>query len=144
MARLVFDTSVFITYKPDLPAGSLLSVVVVQELMAGVSDKSELKAWEATARKFNQEGRLLFPATEDWLMAGRAVNALLRGTKSKSGGKAVKVSPAESQRIIRDVLIARTVMRAGCVLVTDNLADFKQIKKFCDVRLLSGKYFFSS
>jgi predicted nucleic acid-binding protein len=144
MARLVFDTSVFINYKPDLPAGSLLSVVVVQELMAGVSDKSELKAWEATARKFNQEGRLLFPATEDWLMAGRAVNSLLRGPKTKSGGKVLKVSPADSQRIIRDVLIARTVMRAGCVLVTDNLADFKQIKKFCDVRLLSGKYFFSA
>lgn len=142
MSRIVFDTCVFIAYKPDLPAGSLLSIVVIQELMAGVADTSELKAWEATAKKFEKENRLLVPMTEDWLVAGRVLNSLLRGLKSKSGGKTPKLPANEIQRIIRDVLIARTVKRAGCLLITDNISDFKQIKKFCDVRLLSGKGFF--
>jgi len=142
MSRIVFDTCVFIAYNPALPAGSLLSLVVIQELMAGAADNSELKDWEATAKKFEKETRLLVPTTEDWLLAGRVLNSLLRGLKSKHGGKTPKLPPGEIQRIVRDVLIARTVKRAGCLLITDNLADFKQIKKFCDVRLLSGKDFF--
>lgn len=144
MSRVVFDTCVFIAYKPDLPAGSFLSIVVIQELMAGSSDASELKTWEATAKKFGKENRLLVPTNEDWLLAGRVLNSLLRGLKSKSGGKTPKLPPGEIQRIIRDVLIARTVRRVNGLLVTDNLADFKRIKKFCDVRLMSGKNFFGS
>lgn len=52
---LVFDTSVFIAFKPsiDIPSPSyLISSVVIQELMAGARDGSELKYWEATARVF--------------------------------------------------------------------------------------------
>ena len=137
MSRIVFDTCVFIAYNPDLPSGSLLSVVVIQELMAGAADASQLKDWAAIARNAEKEDRLLVPTTEDWLVAGRALNSL-RGLKSKQ-----KLPPAQVQRIIRDVLIARTVKRAGCLLITDNLADFKQIKKFCDVRTMSGQHFFA-
>ena len=67
MYRLVFDTCVFIAYNPDPHPASILSIVVVQEMMAGAADKSELKFWEATARKFEKEQRLLIPTTEDWL-----------------------------------------------------------------------------
>lgn len=144
---VVFDTSIFIAYKPSIDIHSSsyqLSAVVIQELMSGARDSSELKFWEALARDFWKQDRLLIPTYEDWLLAGRVLNSPLRGLKSKRGGKTPKLHPDDKQRIIRDVLIARTVRRVNGLLVTDNLDDFKRIKKFCDVRLQSGKAFFSS
>jgi predicted nucleic acid-binding protein len=53
-----------------------------------------------------------------------------------------RLPAAEKQRIIRDVLVARTSRRAGALLVTDNLKDFKLIARFCAVRTMTGtKYF---
>jgi len=147
MPTISFDTSVFISYKARLkaiPESSFVSIVVIQELMAGARDNSELKAWEATAKKFESIGRLLVPTTEDWLLAGRALNSLLRGLKSKRSGNTPKLHPEQKQLIIRDVLIARTVRRAGGILVTNNISDFKKIKKFCNVSVQSGSEFFGS
>jgi hypothetical protein len=59
-------------------------------------------------------------------------------------GKTPKLPYADKQRIVRDVLIARTVKRAGALLVTDNLRDFKTISRYCNVRVISGKDFFFS
>jgi predicted nucleic acid-binding protein len=43
MAGVCFDTSIFISYKPArLPAGFLLSAVVVQEMAAGAANRAEL------------------------------------------------------------------------------------------------------
>lgn len=52
MRIVIFDTSIFISYKAKLkaiPERSFVSIVVIQELMAGARDSSELKSWEATA-----------------------------------------------------------------------------------------------
>ena len=143
MPNVTFDTSVFISYRPtSLPSGLLLSVVVIQELLAGAHDNSEVREWIATANKFNKEDRLLVPTMEDWIQTGRIINLLLRGLKSKAKGKTPKLPYADKQRIVRDVLIARTVKRAGALLVTNNLRDFKIISRYCDVRIMSGKDFF--
>jgi predicted nucleic acid-binding protein len=144
---IVFDTSIFIAFKPSIDihsSGYLLSAVVIQELMAGARDSSELKSWESIAREFWKQDRLLIPAFEDWFLAGRVLNSLLRGLKSERDGRTPKLHPAEKQRIIRDVLIARTVRRVNRLLITDNINDFKRIKKFCNVRLQSGEEFFGS
>ena len=46
MAGVCFDTSIFIAYKPTrLPAGFLLSAVVVQEMTAGAADRAEVNSW---------------------------------------------------------------------------------------------------
>jgi predicted nucleic acid-binding protein len=83
------------------------------------------------------------PTADDWVEAGKVLNSLLRGLKSKRGGKTPRLHPQEKQRIIRDVLIARTVKRVGALLVTDNARDFKMIKQFCNVRTQSGREYFS-
>lgn len=54
-----------------------------------------------------------------------------------------RLPPAEIQRIIRDVLIARTARRAGALLVTDNVRDFERIKPFCNVRLRRVSEYFA-
>lgn len=140
--RRVFDACVFIAYKPKLTPGSFLSVVVVQEMMAGAKDRSELREWEAAAQRFEQDGRLLIPTKEDWLLAGRVLHSLLHGLRSKRTGHLPKLHPGEKQRIIRDVLIARSVRRVHGVLITDNLADFERIKPYCNVSIQSGREFF--
>jgi predicted nucleic acid-binding protein len=143
MPRVTYDTSVFIAYKPaKLPAGFLMSAVVMQELAAGANDKSELQKLDTARRAFEKEGQLLVPTGEDWWLAGKVLNSLLRGLKSRQGGLTPKLPAAEKQRIIRDVLIARTARRAGALLVTDNLKDFKSIARFCAVRAMAGRQYF--
>ncbi|CAN5297120.1 hypothetical protein BH18ACI2_BH18ACI2_18280 [soil metagenome] len=144
MPQVTFDTSIFIAYKPaSFPAGFLLSAVVVQELAAGANDKTDLQRLDAVRRTYEKDGRLLVPTGEDWWLAGKVLNSLWRGLKSKAGGCTPRIPKTEQQRIIRDVLIARTARRAGATVVTDNTADFLKIKRFCAVRLQSGSDYFN-
>lgn len=143
MPKVTYDTSVFIAYKPaELPAGFLMSAVVIQELTAGATDKSEIQRWDASRRAHEKEGTLLVPTGEDWWLAGKVLNSLLRGLKSKRSGLTPRLPAAEKQRIIRDVLIARTARRASALLVTDNVRDFRMIGRFCAVRTITGSRYF--
>jgi predicted nucleic acid-binding protein len=145
MPIATYDTSIFIAYKPAaLPAGFRMSAVVIQELTAGSVDKSEVQRWQAAMSAHEKEGTLLVPMGEDWWLAGKVLNSLLRGLKSKAGGFTPRVPKAEQQRIIRDVLIARTARRAGALVVTDNTADFEKIRRFCAVRTVRGSDYFSA
>jgi predicted nucleic acid-binding protein len=139
----LFLTRTSIAYKPaNLPGSLLLSAIVLEELVAGAVDAEEVKRYDAARKKFEKEGRLLVPTGEDWYLAGKVLNSLLRGLKSKAGGKTPKLHPDEKARIVRGVLIARVAHRAGALLVTDNLDDFNRIKRFCNVRLQSGQEYF--
>ncbi len=143
MAGIIFDTSVWISRQPTrMPANMLLSAVVVQELTAGATDKTSLRKWETTWRQFEKEEKLLVPTGEDWYQAGKILNALLRGLKSQSQGLTPKLHPDDKQRIVRDVLIARTAHRVGATVVTDNVKDFMRIKRFCKVKVKSGDAYF--
>ena len=104
---------------------------LLQELIAGAADTTEVKKWEAAKKRYEQENKLLVPTADDWLIAG-TLNAMLRGLRSRHDGKTPKLPDWEKQRIIRDVLIARTVRRVGALLVTNNTKEFSRIK---DLRL---------
>lgn len=143
VVAIVFDTNIWIGYQPKtLPRSHHMSVVVLQELLAGAADATEVKKYEAARKVYEKDGRLLVPTGDDWVEAGKVLNSLLRGLKSTRGGKTPKLHHQEKQRIIRDVLIARTVKRVGGLLVTDNARDFKMIKQFCNVRVQSGREYF--
>lgn len=80
MPRVVYDTSVFIAYKPaSFPAGFFMSAIVIQELAAGAKDKSDLQELDGLRRDYETQGRLLVPTGEDWWLAGKVLNSLLRG-----------------------------------------------------------------
>jgi len=144
VAGIVFDTNIWIGYQPrTLPRSLHMSVVVLQERLAGAADATDVKNYEAAKKQYEREGKLLVPTADDWIKAGKVLNSLLRGLKSKRGGKTPRLHPQEKQRIIRDVLIARTVKRVGALLVTDNARDFKMIKRFCNVRTQRGREYFS-
>ena len=84
------------------------------------------------------------PTGDDWFVAGKVLNSLLRGLRSHSEGRTPKLPASEKNRIIRDVLIARTVRRTKAVLITDNLKDFDLIRRFCAVRTVQASSYFSS
>src|ERR1700752_1682973 len=131
-----FDTCIMVSRKPELlPSKYLTSIVVVQELIAGAADASVVRRWIAFAQQADKLDRLLVPTVQDWIEAGKILNSLLRGLKAKNKGKTPRLPGQEKQRMIRDVLIARTVKRAGAVLVTDNVDDFRKIRQFCNIRI---------
>lgn len=142
MSKVLFDTSVFIAYRPlDLQHGSYFSAVVLQELTAGAESRSALQGLEQVRIAYERKGRLLVPNSEDWWLAGKVLYSMLHGLRSKSG-QLPRLPAEEKQRIIRDVLIARTVKRAGALLVTNNLKDFQRIRPYCAVRVTSGAEYF--
>jgi len=171
---IVFDTNIWIAYRPTrFPSSLQMSVVVLQELIAGAPDSMSVAKYEALKKYYEGAGKLLVPLSfgvrrlvaafasgpsvsispsslrsagdstaDDWVLAGRVLNALLRGKKSKHRGKTPRLPDHEKQRIIRDVLIARSVKRIGATLVTNNLKDFNEIHRFCSLRIKSGDEFF--
>ena len=142
MPITTFDTCIFITYQPSsLPKGFRMTAVVLQELTVGANDNTEVKYWNEVRKAREKDGTLIVPNAEDWWMAGKVLNSLLRGLKSENAGKTPKLSADEIQRITRDVLIARTARRENALLITDNIGDFDKIKKFCNVRTQNGKDF---
>ena len=145
MPLVTFDTCIFIKYKPSsLPQGFRMTAIVLQELTAGADSDKEVKLWNQVRKIREKDGTLLVPNAEDWWMAGKVLNSLLRGLKSANKGKTPKLSDDEIQRIIRDTLIARVCKRESVTLVTDNLDDFNKIKKFCNVRIISGNDYFGN
>jgi len=121
-----------------------MSVVVLQELVAGAQDEAELKALAVACREYEKSERLLIPTAEDWWLVGKVIYALQKGLKSQRGGLTPKMSADQKYRITHDVLIARTAKRVGVTVVTDNVKDFEAIQRFCNVRLVSGDNYFRS
>lgn len=145
MPKVTFDTNIFISRpRIQLPNSFYLSVVVLQELVVGAEDEAEVKALDTARREYEKAGRLLVPSAEDWWLAGKVINALQRGLKSKRGGLTPKIAAEEKYRITNDVLIARTARRAGVTVITDNIKDFESIQPFCNVRFMSGNEYFAS
>ena len=119
-----------------------MTAVVLHELTVGSADGTVVRELDRLRIEFENDGKLLVPNGEDWFLAGKVINSLQRGRKTANKGKTPKISADESQRIMRDVLIARTAKRANALLVTDNIADFEKIGHFCKVRIVTGKEFF--
>jgi predicted nucleic acid-binding protein len=143
--NVTYDTNVFIRYQPRrFPGGMFLSSVVIQELAAGAADDAKIRQLNDFRRDFESRGRLLVPTGEDWWHAGKILNAMHRGLKSRRAGRTSAIPKEEQQRILRDVLIARTAKRANVAVVTENVSDFLRIQRYCDVRILRPEDYFPS
>jgi predicted nucleic acid-binding protein len=132
--RLLVDTNVIIRRRAaDLPSGFLLSAVVLQELAAGARDRGRLRELDQLRRAYEHDRMLVVPNGEDWWFAGKVLNALLRGARSHRRGRTPAISKEEQQRLVRDVLIARSAKRVNATVVTYNTRDFAKIHRFCGV-----------
>ena len=145
MPKVTFDTNIFISRKyAQLPDSFYMSIVVLQELVAGAQDDTELKALTVARREYERSEKLLVPTSEDWWLVGKVIYALQKGLKSQRSGLTPKMSADQKYRITHDVLIARTAKREGVTVITDNIKDFEAIQRFCNARLISGDDYFKT
>lgn len=100
-----------------------LSVIVAQELRAGVRRPEDRKALERHVLKiFARANRTITPSGEAWHRSGDILANMAR----QEGLEIARVSKA----FANDVLLALSCREAGCVLVTDNERDFQHIRRF--------------
>ena len=141
--QMVIDTNVFIRHGlTGLTERGLFSAVVLQEITAGAPDSSAVRDLGALGQRLERRGRLLVPNGEDWYHAGRVLNSLYRGQRSHRRGHTAAIPKEEQQRLVRDVLIARSAKRANAAVVTYNRGDFEKIRRFCNVQIKDPEDFF--
>ena len=100
-----------------------LSVVVAQELRAGVTQDRDRKALERhVLNVFERAGRTFAPSASAWHRSGDLLSDMAR----QEGLEIARLSKS----FANDVLLALSCREAGCVLVTDNEQDFHRIRRF--------------
>lgn len=134
--KYVLDTQLFINaFRDPVVNGELqqfhrafspfehLSVIVAQELRAGVKRPQDRKTLERNVLKvFQQANRTIAPSADAWHRSGD----LLADMARQEGLEIARVSKS----FANDVLLALSCREAGCVLVTDNERDFQRIRRF--------------
>jgi len=99
------------------------SVIVAQELRAGVQRPLDRKALERNVLKvFQRANRTVTPSADAWHRSGDVLAEMAR----QEGLEIARVS----KTFANDVLLALSCREAGCVLVTDNERDFQRIRRF--------------
>jgi predicted nucleic acid-binding protein len=134
--KYVLDTHVFIDAFRDRAANEALqrfhrafapfehlSVVVAQELRAGVKRREDRRALERNVLTvFERAGRTISPSANAWHRSGDLLSDMAR----LEGLEVGRVSKA----FANDVLLALSCREAGCLLVTDNVRDFQRIRRY--------------
>ena len=140
--KYVLDTQLFINAFRDPIANEALrrfhrafspfeylSVIVAQELRAGIKRSHDRKALERNVLTiFERAGRTITPSADGWHRSGD----LLAEMATQEGLELAQVSKA----FANDVLLALSCREAGCVLVTDNERDFRRIRRFVQFDLM--------
>lgn len=134
--KFVLDTQLFIQAFRDRSANDALqnfhrafapfeylSVIVAQELRAGIRRPQDRKALEKNVlRVFARANRTMTPTADAWHRSGDLLAQMVR----TEGLEIARVSKA----FANDILLALSCREAGCVLVTDNERDFARIQRF--------------
>ena len=143
MPYYTFDTSVVISRRlSELPDNLLFSAVVLLELIAGATDESERKRYEAVRRAYEKDRSLIVPNFDDWMLASKVLYWLAQGRRRKARGKAPRLKPEAKQRMVLDTLIATSARRRNVTVITENWNDFKAIQRFCNVKIVRASSFF--
>ena len=99
------------------------SVIVAQELRAGVKRRRDRKMLERNVLKvFQRANRTITPSADAWHRSGDLLAEMARH-------EGLEIARA-SKAFANDVLLALSCREAGCVLVTDNAPDFQRIRRF--------------
>jgi predicted nucleic acid-binding protein len=134
--KYILDTQLFIDAFRDRAANEALqrfhrafapfehlSVVVAQELRAGVKRSEDRKALERNVLTvYERAGRTISPSANAWHDSGDLLSDMAR----REGLEVGRVSKS----FANDVLLALSCREAGCLLVTDNERDFQRIRRY--------------
>jgi predicted nucleic acid-binding protein len=98
-----------------------LSVVVLEELLVGASDRRMKKLLSHLERNFERAGRLLVPLQSDWTVSGQVLALIGEKYGYEAVGRA---------RMTNDALIAMSASRNGIVVQTFNDDDYRMNAEF--------------
>lgn len=98
-----------------------LSVVVLEELLVGASDRRMKKLLSHLERDFERAGRLLVPVQSDWTASGQVLALIGEKHGYEEVGRA---------RMTNDALIAMSAARNGIVVRTINDDKYRKIAEF--------------
>ncbi|TAK36606.1 MAG: type II toxin-antitoxin system VapC family toxin [Chloroflexota bacterium] len=127
---LLLDTSIVIPYLGNIAYDRFLwtrmarqqvyiSSVTGMELLAGSLLPTQLSKAEAFIDRLGRQGRIVTPAHEEWLRAGKIV--------ARYQNMFGHVEPADH---VHDILILLTAERMGAELATENAAHFRLWSRF--------------
>ncbi len=135
---VLFDTCIYI---PLIRQGKLLefanqnsekdvylSVIVAQELYAGVQDPFTKRALHHFYSVFKKHNFLITPSEQEWVFCGEILSEV---------GKQYGFEIIKKSRLVNDVLIALSCKRIDATLITSNLKDFKIIQDFVKFQFTS-------
>ncbi|MEP7341490.1 MAG: PIN domain-containing protein [Acidobacteriota bacterium] len=143
--EVLLDTSAFINY-PQLAwrqPPDWFSMVVLQELLVGGSDKSSIAKYQALKIGYERRGRLLTPDADAWWQAGKILGHFLSDlSRGKVGRRRPQLDQGHKQSLIRDVLIAVTAKQHGLTVVSDN-KDFPLLQGYYKFKWIAAREFFA-
>lgn len=106
-----------------------LSIIVAQELRAGVKRPRDRKMLERNVLNvFERSGRIFTPSADAWHRSGDVLSQMARAEGLEIGRL--------SKSFANDVLLALSCREAGCVLVTHNERDFQRIRRYVQFRFV--------
>ena len=113
-------------YEADIPI-TFFSSVVVQELLAGATDRLKRAVVEALYRPFIRNRRIATPTHSVWEEAGRVLG-VMRGQRKNQADRL-------AGSFVNDLLVALSARAMGARVVTLNSDDFTLIRKYLSFRL---------
>ncbi len=133
--KLIYDTSVYIEilrskafasalrprYEADIPSTFFCSVVI-QELLAGATDRLKRAVVEGLYRPFKRNRRIVTPTDAAWEDTGRLIG-VMRGDRRDRADRL-------TGSFVNDVLIALSARGVGAKVVTLNSDDFAFIRRY--------------
>ncbi|MBI2988292.1 MAG: type II toxin-antitoxin system VapC family toxin [Deltaproteobacteria bacterium] len=133
--KILYDTSFYIEvlrsksfaesfrsrYEADIPM-TFFSSVVVQELLAGATDRLKRAVVEALYRPFVNSRRIATPTHSVWEEAGRVLG-VMRGQRKDQVDRL-------AGSFVNDLLVALSARAMGARVVTLNSDDFTPIRKY--------------
>jgi predicted nucleic acid-binding protein len=113
-------------YSAFAPATYLSSVVLHELLVGAASVAKSREIRKAVAEPFRRTRRLFTPSADAWEAAADAIAAMTRREKRE-----LRSLP---KSLINDYLLAASCRESGMVLVTHNMADFEEIRRYIKVQ----------
>jgi predicted nucleic acid-binding protein len=131
--RLVFDTNVYVAALREGLSGAafeqlegsvprtFLASVVSAELRAGALDETGRRLVTELTRRFERVGRVIVPTDASWNDAGDVLASMARREPSLR---------TKIRGLWNDALIALSARQIGATLVTQNLRDFRLLRRY--------------
>jgi predicted nucleic acid-binding protein len=115
-------------YEAFIPATYLSSIVVHELLVGATSPAKAREIRDHVVRPLERTRRVITPSHAAWDMSGESIARMARSTHRE-----LRTLP---KSLIHDYLLAASCREAGVTLITENVADFEEIRRYikCEFR----------